>query len=834
MLHRFGGPARTAGPRCFSGLWAVRALLALPAATAWAAVWAALALSLGSLAPPVALAADWIPPRPVSAWLPSATIAPGSAATLEFVLRAEGAAASVEWSAVSSGGFLATVTPASGTLVLQAGVIARIPLSVGVPAASLGLGSVSVSVVYANGGSLAAKSTASIIAATDGRPEIWPASPTWSGTAGSSGVAAFTVRSGSGSSETVVVTAGKTNPDPNNVGTLFPGGSAPATLLVPGGGTVPLDVNGTLAGNAWAGSSNSFQVSLTSTLGISTATAFAIVETAISDSLPTALRPVGLVPLDQGATGRDGAALLPARGAWLVPEGLGGIEVCRTTSTDSIGLTDADGDGGDDRLLGTIRIPSFAAALAVVPGFVAASGETLDLGLLAAGRAGLMLLDLRVIEDPVFGSWEDFFDSDQNGVDDRILRTIPLAGFATDVAWTRAASGRVVAFVADADTGSTPVTATFDPLATVAGTGAGVVAIDVTAAVDSLSGLPVMAGTWSTPGNALDVEVRGGGAVVVLAVADGSAGLAVADVSLDGGTPATVAFTPRPETALSTAWGAPYARDLAWIPHSRDSAYVAIAAAAGGLQIARVPAAGAPELVAAQQTSAAPCGVASAWTGILGVAQAGGGVALFQSPGRPAFDLVTAAAAGPYTAPVLLARGAAWPGGTALEKAHFQNPAGGATALVFEPTAGPLPDLFVSDSSRMLVLRPGAMTVTAVEREPRAAPAALGRVRLDVFPNPISGAAIVRARAATRGGAESAPLLRANERIDILDVQGRMVRTLQAPSAGVGATAGVAELRLEWDGRDRSGRRVPSGRYWARLRAEGRYVGEVIPFVVLK
>jgi len=825
IRNRFGGPARIAGPRFISGLRAGQALLAV-------AAWAAVALSFGLLSLAAARAADWIPQRPIAAWFPSATIAPGNAATLELVIRAEGAAASLEWSAASSGGFLATVTPLSGAVVLQAGAIARIPLSVGVPAASLGLGSVSVSVLYANGGSLAAKTTASIIAATDGRPEIWPASPTWSGIAGSSGIAAFTVRSGAGGSETVVVTAGKTNPDPNNVGVLFPGGSAPATLLVPGGGMAPLNVNGTLAGNAWAGNANSFQVSLTSTAGISTATAFAIVETALPDSLPMALRPVGLVPLDQGATGRDGAAILPARGAWLVPEGWGGIEVMRATSTDSIGLTDANADGGDDRLIGTIRIPSFAASLAVVPGFVAASGETLDLGLLAAGRAGLMLLDLRVIEDPLFGSWEDFFDFDLNGVDDRILRTILLPGFATDVAWTRAASGRVVAFVADADSGSAPVSASFDPLATVAGTGAGVVAIDVTAAVDSLSGLPVISGTWNTPGNALDLELRGGGAGAVLVVADGSAGLAVADVALGGGTPATVAFTPRSATPLPASWGAPYARDLAWIPNSRDSAYVAIAAAAGGLQIARVPAAGAPEVVVAQQTLGAPCGVASAWTGMIGVAQGSGGVALFQSPGRAALDLVTAAAAPPYTAPVTLARGAGWPGGPPLEQAQFQNPAGGATALAFEPTAGPLPDLFVSDSSRMLVLRPGAMTVTAVEREPREAPPALGRVRLEVFPNPMSGAAIVRARAAARAGAGGAILLRPNERIDILDVQGRIVRTLRGPTAGSGA--GVAELRLAWDGRDRSGRRVPSGRYWASLGAEGRYVGNAIPFVVLK
>jgi hypothetical protein len=793
------------------------------------------ALSCLSFAPVPARAADWIPPRPISTWFPGATIAPGHSVTLELVIRAEGAAASLEWSAASSGGFLATVTPSSGTLVLQAGAIARIPLSVGVPAASIGLGSVSVSIVYANGGSLAAKSTASLVAAADGRPEIWPVSPTWSGTAGTSGTAAFTARS-AGGSETVVVTAGKANPDPNNIGMLYPGGSAPATLFVPAGGTVPLNVGGTLAGNAWAGNSNSFQVSLTSTAGISTATAFGIVDTALPDSLPTALRPAGLVPVEQDAAGRDGAALLPARGVWLVPEGLGGIEVCRAASTDSIGLSDANGDGSDDRLVGTIRIPSFAAALAVVPRFVAASGDTLDLGLLAAGRAGLMLLDLRVIEDPIFGSWEDFFDTDQNGVDDRILRTIPLPGFATDVAWTRTPSGRVVAFVADADTGSVPISPTFDPFATTAGSGSGVAAIDVTVAVDSLSGLPVTAGTWGTPGNALDVEVRGGGAAAVLVVADGPAGLGVADVTLGAGTPATVSFAPRPATTLSTAWGAPYARDAAWVLNSRDSAYVAIAAAAGGLQIARVPATGAAELVVAQQSSGAPCGVGSAFTGILGVAQGSGGVTLFQSPGRALLDLVTAAAAAPYTAPVTMARGASWPGGAPLEKARFQNLAGGATALAFEETAGPLPDLFVSDGTRMLLLRPGSGTVTAVELGPREAPPALARVRLDLFPNPMSGEVIVRARPAARAGAGAAVTLLASDRIDILDVQGRIVRTLRGPSAGAGTGSGggIAELRIPWDGRDRSGRRVPSGRYWARPRGEGRYAGDAVPFVVLK
>lgn len=825
MTFQFlGGPARTAGPRFFSGAFRSAALAVLAA--------------LAALAAPSATAADWIPPRPISAWFPSATIAPGGSASLELVLRADGAPASVEWSAVSSGAFLSTVTPSSGALVLQAGTLTRVPLSVGVPAASIGLGSVSITVRYANGGTIAAKTTATIVAATDGRPEIWPNAPTWSGAAGASGAAAFTVRGLSGSSETVVVTAGKSNSDPNNIGVHFPpGGSAPATLFIPTGGTVPLQVTGALAGNAWAGNSNMFQVNLTCVGGISTATAFAIVQTANPDSLPTALRPVGVTPLGHGAAGRDGPVPLLSRNAWLVPEGFGGVEVCRATGADSIGLTDGDGDGGDDRLIGTIRIPAFAAALAVVPGFVATGGETFDLGLLAAGRSGLMLLDLRVIEDPAFGAWEDFFDTDQNGVDDRILRTIPLPGFATDVAWTLAPSGRVVAFVADADTGSVPVAAGFDPLSTTPGTGSGIVAIDVTAAVDSLSGLPVVAGTWSTPGNALDAEVRGSGSAVTLAVADGAAGLAVADVALGAGVPATAAFSPRAAVSLSAAWGAPYARDVSWLAHSNESAYVAVACAEGGLQFARIPEAGTPVLVLAQETPGLTCGIATALTGMVAAAKTSGGVALFQAPGRAAFDLVTPGAPAPYTAPVTLANGASFPGGAPLERARFQNPAGGATALTFEPTTGPLPDLFVSDSSRLTVLRPGALIVTAVGEDPREAPGVKRSVRLDVLPNPVSGGAIVRARAgsggagsAGRGGAASGAL-RATDRIDILDVQGRVVRTLRAPAVG---GAGDFEYRLTWDGRDRAGRRVPSGRYWARLRTDGRTAGGATSFLVLQ
>jgi len=99
-----------------------------------------------------------------------------------------------------------------------------------------------------------------------------------------------------------------------------------------------------------------------------------------------------------------------------------------------------------------------------------------------------MLLDLTVTDDPTFGTWEDFFDVDMNGIDDRILRVIPTSGFATDVGWFRAPSGRVVAMVADADTGSVAVSASYNPASVVAGTGQGVVAIDLGAALDP--GLP--------------------------------------------------------------------------------------------------------------------------------------------------------------------------------------------------------------------------------------------------------------------------------------------------------------------------------------------------------
>jgi hypothetical protein len=627
----------------------------------------------------------------------------------------------------------------------------------------------------------------------------------------------------------VVLTSTATNPDPNNQGALFAAGPAPTSAMLPAGGTVTATVPVTLAGNAWAGNANTIQMSITSNEGLSTGSVHAIVQTALPESLPLRLRPVGLVPLVLPPTGRDGPVALPTRNAWLLPEGTEGIRVWRNVATDSIGMTDVDADGADDRLVGQIRIPSVAAAIAVVPGFVTAGGETLDVGLVAAGRAGLMVVDLRVIEDPTFGAWEDFFDQDFNGVDDRILRTIPMAGFATDVAWTRSMSGRVLAFVAAADSGSSPVSPFFDPGAVVANSGAGVVAVDVTSVIDSLAMLPAFIGAWNTPGGAFDVEIRGQGSSATLAVADGASGLAVVDLAIGSGSPAAVTFTPRASATLSSAWGTPYARDVAWLPMTGSADYAVVAAGAGGIQVVRIPSSGTPTVVLVQQTAGPPCGVAAAWPGLIGAAQIASGVTLLQAPGATQLDLVTTGAAPPYAAPVVLARNAPWPGGSPLELATFASPAGGATALAFEPGGAPAPDLFVSDRTRVLVLRPGSLTITSVVAEPKRTPPFLGWIALDVLPNPSNGDCVVRARAVATDSSFGSALLRPGTRIEIVDVRGRIVRVLAAP-----AGPAVGEIRRAWDGRDSQGRRVASGRYWARIRTGYLLVGAIVPLAIIR
>jgi hypothetical protein len=84
--------------------------------------------------------------------------------------------------------------------------------------------------------------------------------------------------------------------------------------------------------------------------------------------------------------------------------------------------------------------------------------------------------------------------------------------------------------------------------------------------------------------------------------------------------------------------------------------------------------------------------------------------------------------------------------------------------------------------------------------EPR--PRAPGRVRVE--PNPSFG----RVQFVSEGGAGRV------EAVEILDLQGRVVRALAAASADSGA-------RLAWDGRDARGVRVPAGVYQARIHRDG-------------
>ncbi len=778
-----------------------------------------------ALAPVPSAAYDWIPPRPVAAVLPGACLAPSSVHTLPITIFASGAPANLTWSAAASGQFTLGVSPGAGSIFVPAGTVGTVNLTVSVPDTALGISVLNVVLLHAIGGSQAAKVSATIQAATGGRPEVKPVPAVFAAAAGVAGSVSFQVHSLTGTSEQIALTGGRFNPDPNNQGALFPGSPPPALATLPGGGTIAISAPTTIASNAYAGNLNAVQLSVTSAGGISNAQGYAL--STASGTVPTALVPAGVLTGDDGILGRDGAALFPSRGEWLVPTGLTGVRVVRDVSTDSIGPVDSAGDGADDRWVGTIRIPSYAASIAVVPQFARGPGDTLDVGLCAAGRAGLMLLDLTTVEDPTFGTWEDFFDVDMNGIDDRILRTIPVSGFATDVAWFSAPSGRVVALVADADSGAVPVSASYDPVSVVAGTGQGVVAIDLGAALDPAQP-PYTAGTLGTPGSALDLELRGDTAPD-LAIADGTGGVAVYSLTASGGTPAAVTFTPRGTVALSSVWGTPYARDLAWVSNTRDSVYVAVAASAGGLQIVRAPRGGAPSLVLAQQTLGSAIGAAGAWTGTLAAAMGSLGIALLRAPGAAYLDRILPGAPSPYTAPVALARLAPWTAtGSPLEVAAHETPSSAVSAASFKPTTGPLPELLACDGSRLLALRPGNAPITSVEIEPLPPPF----TTLSISPNPASGRVRIQVHPGRGFAASSASTLPGLGRfvLDMFDVNGRRVRTI----AGDGG--GATSMQVEWDGRDESGRRVASGRYWVRARgpAEADASAPAVPVILLR
>jgi hypothetical protein len=262
-----------------------------------------------------------------------------------------------------------------------------------------------------------------------------------------------------------------------------------------------------------------------------------------------------------------------------------------------------------------------------------------------------------------------------------------------------------------------------------------------------------------------------------------------------------VTFTPRGTVPLSSAWGTPYARDVAWIPNTGDSAYLAVAAGAAGLEIVRAEPGAAPTLALAQQTAAPAIGLATTWTGVMAAALGSGGVALLRSPPASQLDQIGPGAPPPYAAPVLLARGAPWTAGP-LEVASQQAPSSGATALSFAAGASPLPDLLVSDGPRALLLRLGSATVTAVETAPRPTGAlSLG----PPAPNPFNPEARIPYEL-------SRP---ARARLEIYDVAGRLVTTLLD-----GFTAAGRHV-ARWNGRDSRGRDLGSGVYVARLTAAG-------------
>ncbi len=653
-----------------------------------------------------------------------------------MTLRANGAPANLNWVATVGGSFVLGVSPSSGSLTVPPDSVRTVTLNLTVPPAALGPASLAIEITDQIGGGHVAKATTAIFSASAGLPEVWASPGTFVAPARTSGNVSFTVHSTTGTSEVIDVTDGRDNTDINNDNALFPATPFPPTANLPGGGTITLNEPITIAGSAYAGSANLVQCSISSVAGITTAIGFALSSAALPESLPTAMFPVGLTPIVDPAAGRDGPVEMASRGVWLLPEGLDGVRVLSAgAQLARIGAIDTDASGSDDRLVGRIHIPSYAASIAVVPGFVGPGGDTLDLGLLAAGRGGLMVLDLRAMADPLFGTWEDFFDQDLNGIDDRIMKSVPLPGFATDVQWLRSPTGHVVALVADADTGSVHVSVNYNPASVTAGTGSGVVAIDVSALVDSLNPGPFMSGTLSTPGSALDLELRRAiGGAADLAIADGASGVAFYHVTSSSSTPAAVSYSSLGSVALSSAWGTPYARDACWVSNTRDSIYLAVAASAAGLELLRAPLSGAPSLVLAQQMSAPAIGLDGTWTGNLAVAMGAGGVALVRVPGGAELDKILPAAAPPYTAPATLMRNQTWTEGRALEQAWQWTWSASSTAMKFLGTTGPIPDLLVSDGSRALLLRPGNATITAVGDSP-SPPRALPLV-VSVAPNP--------------------------------------------------------------------------------------------------
>ena len=199
-----GGAAFDAAPR-FILEWLVRSAL----------------LTLAVLAPASARALDWIPPTHVTAVLPGATLARSSTHQLQMVVLTRGAPANLSFTASAQGQFPLLISPSFGNLVVPANTFGTVTFNVTVPDTALGVSALSVVLQNDLGGGQLAKVSSLITAATDGRPEIKPVPGSFLAAAGTSGSVSFQIHSLIGSNETISLTPGRSNPDPNNQGALF-------------------------------------------------------------------------------------------------------------------------------------------------------------------------------------------------------------------------------------------------------------------------------------------------------------------------------------------------------------------------------------------------------------------------------------------------------------------------------------------------------------------------------------------------------------------------------------------------------------------------------------
>jgi len=771
---------------------------------------------------------DWFPPAAAQLVVPNVTFQPGQPRTLSFVIRANRLAGNFRWTAVPSANtgpiFTPQLSATTGTVSLAADQQQTVSITVTVPAGAPNpsTGFITFKLTYEPGGGQAAPSaTCMVRGATGGRPEFYPSPFVLAGPAGGPAVVTYNLHSTVGTAEPYALQLSTpSNPDSFNALNRLPYTVPASPVNLPGGATIQISVPVYMPGNIYPGNLNAFNISAQSNVDVtklSDAKGFAMASSADPDSLPTGLAATGLVKLELGhaAAGRDGPTPIPGRGLWLVPAGRLGVKVMRDTVS-QMGPVDTDNNSLDDRYIGRIRPPTYSASIAVVPGFVNSASEVLDLGLLAAGTGGLMLVDLRDIVDLIGVTWETWYDLDGDGIDDRILRRLPIPGFATDVEWFRSPEGRVIALVAAADTGSTPTAIGFNPAQTVPGTGAGVYAIDVLAALDSLEGVPYQAGTLPTTGNALDLELRGG-PNPDMAVADGASGVLFHRVEAVG-SPATVTFTPLGDVPLSGAWGTPYARDVAWMSSGAgDSLYCAVAAAAGGVQLISAPHDQTPFLALVQKVEAPAIGLATSLFGYVGTALGTSGATLLRMPIPPELELITPIADPPYQAPIILDIGSTWTEGRPLRTGTFGAFSSSTVSLRFRGFLGgaSAPDLLCADANRTLTLGTGISGVTAVGDPGRPRPTA--GVELRISPNPARGATEFR----VVGDWTLAGAMAPGQAVEfsVVDLQGRVVRRLASAPAGSGATSLLA--RVAWDGRDQQGRPAVPGRYWVRAAQRG-------------